>query len=109
VVPRGSPSQLARELAGLDRLIHEPGRRAICAILYTVRKADFLYLQGQTGFTAGNLSSHLNKLEAAGYVTVEKRFNGKMPQTIYELNKTGRKAFEHYRTTVLDSLGELPG
>jgi DNA-binding MarR family transcriptional regulator len=107
-VSSGNVSDPARELAGLDRLIHEPGRLALFAILYTVKKADFLYLQRQTGFTGGNLSSHLSKLEGAGYVGVEKRFNGKMPQTIYELTKTGRVAFERYRATLLGSLAKLP-
>lgn len=107
-MPDGTPPERIRKLTELDRLVHEPGRLALITILYTVEKADFLYLRRQTDFTAGNLVSHLNKLDAAGYVSVEKRFNGKMPQTIYELTPSGRQAFEQYRSTMMESLKRLP-
>ena len=56
--------------ADADRLIHEPARRQIMTVLYAMDSADFLYLLGDTGLTKGNLSSHLSKLEAAGYVRI---------------------------------------
>ena len=58
------------DLSNIDRLIHEPARLIIIATLYAVESADFLYLQGETGLTKGNLSSHLSKLEAGEYVEI---------------------------------------
>ena len=86
-----------RSLAGVDRLIHEPSRSIILAILYAVESADFLYLQRETGLTKGNLSVHLSKLEEAGYVSIEKTYRGKIPLTLCRMTKTGRAAFDQYR------------
>ena len=94
-------------LGELDRLLHEPARLAIAACLSVVEKADFVFLQNQTGFTAGNLSSHISKLEDAGYVRVQKRFVGKRPQTHLSLTASGRLAFDGYRAamqSVLDGI-----
>jgi DNA-binding MarR family transcriptional regulator len=92
----------------LDRVVHEPARLMILAHLYVAQKADFLYLLRQTGLTQGNLSSHIAKLEGAGYIFVEKTFEGKMPKTMLRLTQQGRKAFQSYRQTVLDALVRLP-
>jgi DNA-binding MarR family transcriptional regulator len=59
-------------MTDLDRLIHEPARLLIVALLNGVKEADFLYLQKQAGLTKGNLSSHIAKLEEAGYVEVRR-------------------------------------
>jgi len=85
-----------RDLATLDRLIHEPARLMIMTVLYAVPEADFIYLQRECGLTQGNLSSHLAKLEEAGYVMITKTFKGKYPLTICSLLKKGRDAFEEY-------------
>ncbi len=69
----------------------------IVAILYAVESADFLYLFNETNLTKGNLSSHLAKLEEAGYVTIEKTFVGKVTRTICRLTPVGRDAFLTYR------------
>lgn len=84
-------------LPEVDRLIHEPARYNVMALLYVVEKAEFLFVQNQIGLTPGNLSAHVSKLEAAGYVAVEKKFVGKMPRTFLSLTSPGRKAFEDYR------------
>ncbi|MBU2609433.1 MAG: transcriptional regulator [Chloroflexi bacterium] len=86
-----------RSLADVDRLIHEPSRTVILAILAAVESADFLYLQRETGLTKGNLSVHLSKLEDAGYVSIEKTYRGKVPLTLCRMTEPGRKAFEEYR------------
>lgn len=86
-----------RSLVDVDRLIHEPARLMIVAILSAVESADFLYLQRETGLTKGNLSSHLAKLEEAGYVEIEKTYRGKLPLTICRLTKSGQAAFKDYR------------
>ena len=88
--------RLYQETAHLDRLIHEPARLAILAVLYGVKEADFLYLLRMTGLSKGNLSAHLSKLEEAGYVEIEKRFLGKKPNTLCRLTPAGRKAFEQH-------------
>ena len=86
-----------RSISRVDRLLHEPSRTIIVAILYAVESADFLYLQREAGLTKGNLSAHLSKLESAGYVKIEKTYKGKIPLTLCELTEDGRKAFEEYR------------
>jgi DNA-binding MarR family transcriptional regulator len=90
-------TQSLRELTDVDRIIHEPARLMIAALLYAAAQADFLYLLNETGLTRGNLSSHLTKLEEAGYIKIEKTFRGKMPQTLCSLTDTGHSAFEAYR------------
>ncbi len=96
-------------LAEIDRVIHEPARLLILAYLSVVESADFLFLMNQTGLTRGNLSAHLSKLEAAGYVEIKKEFVEKIPRTLLSLTEEGRKAFQKYRHSmrqVLDSLSE---
>jgi len=90
------PSDL-HGLADLDRLIHEPARLALAAILSVVESADFLYLQRETGLTKGNLSVHLSKLEEAGYISIEKTYRGKIPLTLCRVTDDGCKAFDAYR------------
>ena len=92
-------------LAELDRLIHEPARLMIVMILEGAGEADFLYLQREGGFTQGNLSSHLAKLEEAGYVAIEKKFKGKLPLTVCRLTPSGRAAFAGYSAKLLGTLG----
>ena len=87
-----------RKVAEVDRLIHEPARLMIVTILSAVDSADFLYLQRETGLTKGNLSSHLSKLEAAGYIDIQKTYRGKIPLTVCKLSTTGREAFVKYRS-----------
>ncbi len=86
-----------RSLADVSRLIHEPSRTVIVAILAAVESADFLYLQRETGLTKGNLSVHLSKLEEAGYVSIEKTYRGKIPLTLCHITEKGRTAFDIYR------------
>lgn len=86
-----------RSQAGVDRLIHEPSRTVIMAILAAVESADFLYLSRETGLTKGNLSVHLSKLEEAGYVNIEKTYRGKVPLTLCRMTEPGRQAFTEYR------------
>ena len=84
-------------MTDLDRLIHEPARLLIVALLAGVKEADFLWVQRESGLTKGNVSGHLSKLEEAGYVEVEKTYRGKIPLTVLRLTKQGRSAFEGYR------------
>jgi len=97
------------DASGLDRLVHEPARLTILATLSAVDEADFLFMLGQTGLTKGNLSSHVAKLEAAGYVGVNKGFHGKVTRTVLRLLPPGREALAKYRRRmagILASLGD---
>ncbi len=94
----------ARRISELDRVIHEPGRLMIVALLYAVERADFLYLQHETALNKGTLSSHLARLEEAGYVEISKTFRGKVPQTMLRLTEAGRRAFEDYRKKLKEAL-----
>ena len=86
-----------RNIGDIDRVVHEPARLMIVALLSAVKQADFVYLQHETGLNKGTLSSHLARLEEAGYVSIEKTFQGKMPRTLLQLTAAGRTAFEKYR------------
>ena len=92
----------------VDRLIHEPSRLIIMAQLYVVQSADFTFLLHQTEMTAGNLSSHLSKLEDAGYVEVTKEFIERKPHTALALTKRGRNAFKEYRKKMKQVFSDLP-
>lgn len=91
-----------RSLTDVDRLLHEPSRAVIVAILTAVESADFLFLQRETGLTKGNLSAHLGKLEEAGYIRIEKTYRGKIPMTLCRLTDAGREAFDEYRRKLLN-------
>jgi DNA-binding MarR family transcriptional regulator len=98
----------AVSLAEIDRLIHEPARLSLIALLYVIESADFTFLMNQTGLTWGNLSAHMSKLEEAGYIEVEKSFKGKRPNTLLRLTDKGREAFQGYRQKMKQVLDELP-
>ena len=87
-------------MSEVDRIIHEPARLTIVALLSGAEEADFLFLQRETGLTKGNLSSHLMKLEETGYIEIEKTFRGKIPLTLVRLTAQGRAAFQGYRKTM---------
>jgi DNA-binding MarR family transcriptional regulator len=95
------------QLPDIDKLIHEPARLILIAHLYVIEKADFTYLMNQTGLTWGNLSSHMSKLEEAGYINIEKGYKGKRPQTMLELTPLGRKSFQEYRQQMAGLIGDL--
>jgi len=91
-------------VADIDRMIHEPARLSLMAILFTSQSADFLFLMRRTGMTRGNLSSHLSKLEGAGYVEITKEFVDKIPRTLIHLTENGRGAFQAYRKSLIEVL-----
>jgi DNA-binding transcriptional ArsR family regulator len=86
-----------RAISELDRVIHEPGRLMIVSLLWPIKECDFLYLLNATEMNKGNLSSHLARLEEAGYVEIEKTYRGKVPQTLLRLTRAGCAAYEKYR------------
>jgi len=98
-----------RAIPDIDRIIHEPARLRILSQLYVVDSADFLFVRKLTGLTQGNLSSHMSRLEAAGYLEVRKEFVGKRPRTILALTPAGRTALERYVAGMRDLLAGVGG
>ena len=90
----------------LDPLLHSELRLAVMSVLVGADEADFVYLRQQTGATAGNLSVQLDKLSAAGYITVEKGFQGKKPRTTCRVTDTGRAAFTAYVESLRSYIGK---
>jgi len=89
-----------KNLSSLDRVIHEPARLTLVALLSSVESADFLFLLKESELTKGNLSVHLTRLEEAGYVEAKKTFRGKIPHTEYRLTSKGKSAFDGYRKSL---------
>ncbi len=85
-----------KNLSSLDRVIHEPARLTLVALLSSVESADFLFLLKESGLTKGNLSVHLSRLEEAA----KKTFRGKIPHTEYRLTSKGKSAFDGYRKSL---------
>ena len=95
-------------MAELDPVIHAAARLRITAALATLETEEqitFPRLQEPLDMTAGNLSTHLRKLEDAGYVAVEKAFDKRMPVTYLALTKQGRRAFEDYTEALRALIG----
>ena len=103
------PNQIdVNSLSEIDPIIHAPARLMVMTYLYVVDSLDFVYLKRITGLSWGNLSTHLTKLEDAGYVRMSKGFQGKKPKTMIELTKLGRDAFRIYKEDMQQVLGDLP-
>ena len=88
----------------LDPLLHSELRLAVMSILAGVDGAEFSYIKQQTGATSGNLSVQLDKLSAAGYISVEKGFKGKVPCTTCKITPAGLAAFENYVNSLKEYL-----
>lgn len=88
----------------LDPVLHAELRLAVISILAEVEEADFSFLKRQTGASSGNLSVQIDKLSAAGYITVEKGFKGKMPRTTCRMTPVGQAAFQSYISALQEYL-----
>jgi DNA-binding MarR family transcriptional regulator len=95
-------------LIDIDQLIHAPARLMVLSHLYVVERADYVFLKQQTGLSWGNLSTHMSKLEEAGYVELEKGYRGKKPHTMIRLTAAGRRAFKAYKRSMQQVLDDLP-
>lgn len=95
-------------LADINRTIHSPARLMVMTYLYVVESADYIFLQSLTGLTWGNLSSHLSKLEAEGYVEIKKEILGKKPHSMVSMTESGRDAFRTYKESIQQVLSDLP-
>jgi DNA-binding transcriptional ArsR family regulator len=93
----------------LDPNVHQPARLRILMLLSGVDSADFTFLLTTLGLTKGNLSSHMSRLEAASYVEIAKRFEGKMPNTSYSLTPLGRSRLAEYWRALDEIRRSAPG
>lgn len=95
-------------LADLDLMIHAQARLMILTYLYVVDSVDYVFMLRLTGMSWGKLASHLSKLEEAGYVDIEKTYQGKKPKSILRMTKRGRAAYKAYKDNLQEVLGNLP-
>ena len=93
------------ELPELNPIIHGKLRLALVSLLAGVEQAEFTWLRAKTGASDGNLGAQLIKLEEAGYVTVEKKFVDRKPQSIYRITEAGRTALSEYVAALKQLLG----
>jgi len=90
-------------MAQLDNIIHQPVRLQIMSSMVTLEKdeqVNFSYLKKLLKLTDGNLGAHLNKLEEAGYIKLEKAFVAKKPCTFISPTGKGRDAFTEHITAL---------
>jgi DNA-binding PadR family transcriptional regulator len=93
------------ELPELNPVIHGKLRLAVLSLLLAIEQAEFTWLREKTGSTDGNLGAQLLKLEEAGYVTVEKKFVMRKPQSVYRITEGGRQALADYVQALKQLLG----
>src|SRR5262245_2573531 len=100
-------------MSGANEIIHQGMRLKIMAALNTIASKkgaiEFTRLKALVGATDGNLGAHLETLEKAGYIVIEKRFEERKPQTRVRMSPAGRRAFaEHvaYLREILDGAGD---
>ena len=86
----------AAESQLLDKVIHERLRLGMVSSLAVNPSLSFVELKKILNTTDGNLSVHARKLEDAGYVYCEKKFEGRIPRSEYQLTVAGRQALENY-------------
>ncbi len=84
----------------VDAVIHERARLVIVSALAVAPELSFNELKSMLGLTDGNLSTHARILEEAGYLVVEKTYQGRRPHTIMRLSAKGRRAFQRYVDTL---------
>lgn len=93
----------------LDELIHSPVRLSLMATLAAAGETDFRYLRESLQISDSLLSKHAAQLETSGYLHVVKGFVGKRSSTWYSLTDEGRAAFDRYRRTLAEILGDGTG
>lgn len=86
----------------MDDTVHQRVRLGILAALRPLKSCDFTFLRDEMQLTDGNLSRHLQVLEDAGYVKINKSFEGKKPRTMLGITNEGRKALEREVTALRD-------
>jgi DNA-binding MarR family transcriptional regulator len=91
----------------LDKLVHQPTRLELFAYLYRHGESSFTDLREDLDLTEGNLSSHLQRMEDAGAVEVNKEFVDKRPRTTAVLTDDGEEMFEEHVQQLESLIGAL--
>ena len=86
----------------LNKAFENRVRLGIMAVLMANDAVDFNTLKETLQLTDGNLASHSNALEKVGYISVEKRFVGKKPNTTFQATKAGKQAFQEHLQALED-------
>lgn len=97
--------QQVQSILEVDRVIHEPARLAILTVLASAEAVEFRFLERVLGLSKGNLSSHAQKLEGAGYLETLKSFRDRIPMTTFRITGEGRAALESYQAQLRKALG----
>jgi DNA-binding MarR family transcriptional regulator len=93
-----------KEIGEIDQVVHTPARLMTVMLLSQHSSLDFIQLMNYTALTWGNLSTHLSKLEEAGYVMITKTFKGRRPNTLISLTNTGRQAYMQWGNSIIKAL-----
>jgi DNA-binding MarR family transcriptional regulator len=93
----------------LDDTVHQRVRLGILAVLEEAKRADFGFLRDALDLSDGNLSRHLQVLEEAGLVRVEKGFEGRRPRTWISATRAGRAALEQELAALRELISRVDG
>lgn len=91
----------------LDPAIHQPARLGILTAAAETKRIDFVSLRELLDLTDGNLSRHLSTLEEAGYVKIDKTYDGRKPRTWISATKAGRKALKEEIAALREIIGSV--
>ncbi len=97
---RSSSTPAVTAVLAIDRMVHEPARLVILAILNGAEEVDFRFLSAASGLTKGNLSRQTATLAEVGYITIRKYYRGRIPATGYRITEEGRAALRAYWQTL---------
>jgi DNA-binding MarR family transcriptional regulator len=103
---------MSHPIQDLEDVVHQRSRLGILSVVQEASKVEFGFLKDALGLTDGNLSRHLQVLEEAGYVEVEKGYHGRRPRTWVRITRPGRKALARELAALrqlLDGVASLDG
>jgi DNA-binding PadR family transcriptional regulator len=83
-------------LENINKAFENRVRLGIMSVLIVNDHTDFISLREMLEVTDGNLASHLRALEDYGYITTEKKFINRKPNTSYRITKEGAESFRNH-------------
>lgn len=98
---------MGHPIQDLDEVVHQRNRLGILAVAHEASRVEFGFLKETLGLTDGNLSRHVQVLEDAGYVAVEKGYNGRRPRTWVRITRSGRRAYAQEIGALRELLGGI--
>jgi DNA-binding MarR family transcriptional regulator len=101
--------RMTHPTARLDPAIHQPARLGILTAASEAKRIDFVSLRDLLDLTDGNLSRHLSTLEEAGYISIEKTFDGRKPRTWISATRAGRRALTKEIAALREIIGSVDG